>query len=132
MKERRGKLVWLNKYAMKFLSVSLVYIGVLVVVNFYVSWKMLAELQQVFNYSSAWRVNFIILQVSFLGIIFTLLVSLFLVLHRSLGPLLRIERILENVLKGDYSLRITVRRKDIIRSLADKINQLIEVAGKGR
>jgi len=132
MKDRRGKLAWLTKYAMRFLSVSLLYIGALVAVNFYVSWKMLAELQQVFNYSSAWRVNFIIMQASFLGIIFVLLISMFLILHRSLGPLLRIERILDNVLKGDYSLRIAIRRKDIIQSLVDKINQLIGIAGKNR
>ncbi len=132
MKDRRARLALVNKHTMQFMGASLIYIGVLVAVNFYVSWRMLTELQEVFNYSSAWRINFVIMQLSFLGIIFILLVSMFLILHRSLGPLLRIERILDEVLKGNYALRITVRKKDIIHSLVDKINRLIELAGKAK
>jgi len=116
---------WLRRHTFKFVHFALVYIAVLVVVNFYSAWKMVSELQTNFQYSSAWKTNFLIMQVSFLGVIFILLASTCVLLHRSLGPLQRIESMLDEVLAGNYSVRITIRKKDLVHSLVDKINRII-------
>ncbi|HTY45179.1 MAG TPA: hypothetical protein VMD52_04215 [Patescibacteria group bacterium] len=125
MRERRRAVFWLRRHTFKFVHFALVYIAVLVVVNFYSAWKMVSELQTNFQYSSAWKTNFLIMQVSFLGVIFILLASTCVLLHRSLGPLQRIESMLDEVLAGNYSVRITIRKKDLVHSLVDKINRII-------
>jgi hypothetical protein len=130
MKERRRAFFWLRRHTFKFVHFALMYIAVLVIVNFYSAWKMISELQTSFQYSSAWKTNFLIMQVCFLGVIFTLLASTYVLLHRSLGPLHRIEVMLDKVLTGDYSVRITIRKKDLVYSLADKLNRIIGLLEK--
>lgn len=130
MKERRRTVFWLRRHTFKFVHFALVYIAVLVLVNFYSAWKIISELQTSFQYSSAWKTNFLIMQVCFLGVIFTLLASMCVLLHRSLGPLHRIEAMLDKVLSGDYSVRVVIRKKDLAHSLADKINFIIGLLEK--
>jgi methyl-accepting chemotaxis protein len=46
--------------------------------------------------------------------------------HRIAGPVFRIEQDLSRVLDGETGVRIRLRKKDALKSLANKINQLIE------
>ena len=55
-----------------------------------------------------------------------LLINIVIVLDRTLAPLSRIEKIISEVLAGNHSLRVQVRKKDLLRPLVDAINQLIE------
>lgn len=84
---------------------------------------MMRELQAVSNLST----NFIISQLSFLAIVVILLVCIMFFLHRGLGPIPRIESILDRVLNGDYSLRISLRKKDILQSLISKLNKILDL-----
>jgi len=46
--------------------------------------------------------------------------------NRIIGPIPRLERELDKVISGDYSVRLMARDKDELRSFVNKINQLIE------
>lgn len=47
--------------------------------------------------------------------------------HRFVGPIQRLEKELENITKsGDYSGRISVRKNDEIRPIADAINKMLD------
>ena len=63
---------------------------------------------------------FIAVDIAFLGI-------LFIILHRSLGAIPRLEDALDRVINGESSLRITIRKKDIIQPLADKVNKVLDL-----
>ena len=46
--------------------------------------------------------------------------------HRFAGPIERIEKDLDKILKGDYSIRFKVREKDDIKNAVNKLNKLLE------
>lgn len=50
--------------------------------------------------------------------------------HRFYGPLDRIERNLDELLKGNYNVNFTVRKHDDIRLIVDKLNKLVEMLKK--
>jgi len=47
--------------------------------------------------------------------------------HRIAGPIYRIRTTLDEVLKGDYSKRLFLRKTDELKDVADRINGLIEL-----
>jgi hypothetical protein len=65
-----------------------------------------------------------------MGFIFSILISMFLVLHRILGPLPRIESVLSEVIKGNHSLRVNYPQERHDPGLVDKINAIIELLEK--
>lgn len=50
--------------------------------------------------------------------------------NRIIGPVPRIEREIDKVLAGDYSLRLEVRDKDELNNFVKKINLLLEAVEK--
>mgnify|MGYP001317693735 CR=1 FL=1 len=46
--------------------------------------------------------------------------------HRIGGPMINIQRILEQAQRGDYKVRITLRSKDFLHEIADSVNLLLE------
>ncbi len=46
-------------------------------------------------------------------------------LHRIAGPLYRIERMLDKVIQGEDIGRIRLRKKDELKDLAEKINEIV-------
>jgi signal transduction histidine kinase len=52
--------------------------------------------------------------------------------NRIVGPLPRIEREIDKVLAGNYSLRLAVRNKDELNNFIKKINLLLDALEKGR
>lgn len=46
--------------------------------------------------------------------------------NRIIGPLSRIEKEIDKILSGDYSLRLNVRDKDELNSFVKKVNMLLE------
>jgi methyl-accepting chemotaxis protein len=46
--------------------------------------------------------------------------------HRIAGPVFRLERDLEEIAEGRFDRRITFRKKDEMRGIAEKINKLLD------
>ena len=63
--------------------------------------------------------------VSFLWIFVGIMAS-----HRIAGPVFRMKRYLDSVADGNYSERLTLRKKDELKDLADAINRLVDKLGK--
>ena len=72
----------------------------------------------------------LVIQFSFAAVVIILLITFTFFLHRTVGPLDRIEAELEKAIKGNYSIRITVRKKDVLYSLIEKINKVLEILSK--
>ena len=121
MQERRIAKFWKIKYTLWFLNIFLICITLLTLISFYTLGRLVTEEQ----HSLKWRINFFVMQLCFIGIIFIFLTTMFLLLHRSLGPIPRLETILDKVISGDYSLRLSIRKNDIAHSFVDKINKVI-------
>lgn len=125
-KNRRSIFFWKTKFTLLLFNIALLGIALFCLAVFYGLGKILTD----FEYSLGWRLGFIILEVGFMGFIFSILISMFLILHRILGPLPRIENALEEVIKGNYSVRVTIRKRDMIHGLVDKINEVIALLEK--
>lgn len=121
MQEKRSNKFWKIKYTLWFLNIFLICITLLTLVSFYTLGRLVTEEQ----HSLKWRISFFVLQLCFIGIIFIFLTTMFLLLHRSLGPIPRLETNLDRVINGDYALRLSIRKSDIIHSFVDKINKVI-------
>ena len=121
MNERRRR--WKINFTIQIFNLALIGTTLLFLIVFYALWKVVTELQ----YSITWQIYLIILQISLVGFFLILLIITFVVLHRTLGPIPRMEKILEKIINGDYSLRINVRKKDIIRPFVDKLNRVLEL-----
>ncbi|MBC62520.1 MAG: hypothetical protein CMP11_08680 [Zetaproteobacteria bacterium] len=46
--------------------------------------------------------------------------------HRYYGPLVSIDRFLKNLIEGQYSTRVSIRKKDELQSLVKRLNELAE------
>lgn len=46
--------------------------------------------------------------------------------HRLAGPIYRLERDLEDIAKGNFSIRIKFRKKDELKSIAEGINRILD------
>ncbi|MFA5090238.1 MAG: hypothetical protein WC510_04300 [Candidatus Omnitrophota bacterium] len=121
MKQRRK--IWKVNVTFRFLNITLVISTLFALINFYALVKVVTETQ----YSLLWRVNLIIVQMCFVGIIFAFLASLMVILNRSLGLMPRIEGVLDKVIAGDYSQRLVIRKNDIIHPLVNRVNNIIEL-----
>ncbi len=71
------------------------------------------------------KINFTIL-VGFPVITTALLFWGLLISHRIAGPMYRLEQDLDKIAKGDLSLRIRLRRKDEVGSIAEVINKVLD------
>ena len=127
---RKSRILGKIKFALRFFYISLIYVLLLIIINFYATWSIIKELESALQYSSGWKVNFIISQLSLIGVVVILFITMMIIIHRSLGPMPRMEKILEKVIQGDYTQRIFIRKKDFIRSFADKLNKVLELLEK--
>jgi hypothetical protein len=128
MQERRRRGVGKIQYTLQFLNAALVVAIIFILLAFYALGKVVTDSQ----YSLVWRINLIVLQLSFTTVVFAFLIGMFLLLHRTLGALPRMEETLDKVIKGDHSLRINIRKEDIMRSFVDKLNKVIELLQKSK
>jgi len=124
MKQRRR--FWKTGYSIKILDCTIIIAAVFFFIIFYALWRIVTELQ----HSSLWQIYLIILQLGFAGLFLTFLIAMFVILHRAIGPIPRMEKILERVVSGEYSLRIAIRKKDIILPFVYKLNQVLDLLEK--
>ena len=47
--------------------------------------------------------------------------------HRFCGPLERVEKGLDRILKGNYSIRFRVRKNDDIQGIVEKLNRILDI-----
>lgn len=71
------------------------------------------------------KVDLVIL-VSFPVVLFLILRAALIYSNRIVGPLPRLERVLDKAISGDYSVRIEPRANDELKSCINKINLLLE------
>lgn len=71
------------------------------------------------------RINFILL-VSLPPVVILLFVWGVILTHRFVGPLERLEDDLKKISKGDYSIRVQIRKDDDLRPVADVINDIVD------
>ena len=62
------------------------------------------------------------------GIIVIILISwrVLILSHRLAGPIYRLEKDLQDIARGNFSMRIRFRKKDELRSIADGINKILD------
>jgi len=126
MGERRK--FWKLGITLQFLKVTLTIAAALTLVSFFALARAVTDSQ----HGVSWRVHLVLLQVCFSGAIFMFLVSIFYIVHRALGPLLRVEGILDKVIAGDHTQRIALRDKDLMASFMKKVNSIIALLEKSR
>jgi methyl-accepting chemotaxis protein len=63
-----------------------------------------------------------------LGIIAVILFSwrVLILSHRFAGPIYRLEKDLQDIAKGNFSMRIKFRKKDELKSIAEAINTILD------
>jgi HAMP domain-containing protein len=92
--------------------------GIFNIVDPNLQWELITN--DVF-YANAIKLG--ILLMGYLGIV--LLVT-FRLTHRYYGPLVSIERFVDSITAGDYTQRVTIRKKDELDRLTAKLNKMAE------
>jgi len=130
MKERRSKRIWRTKFTLPFFVISILWILIFSFLGFSSFLYLITKLQTALDIRIEWVMYFVWFVVILSIAIFTLFVCMSILLFRTVGPIPRMEKILDKVINGDYSQRITIRKKDTIHSLADRLNQVIGLLEK--
>ncbi len=112
-----------KKTAVIFVNIALVATILVIFMNTYSSTKIVTS----GTIPNEWEPSFLIFQFSFAGIILIFIVTIFYLLNRGLGALTRIERILDKIIEGEYSLRINIRKGDIMRPLTERFNKILDM-----
>ena len=110
----------------KFIRIVLLLVIASYFINAYISVRMLGLKDLGPNEDLAYMA----LQLNFGAILVVLLITLVFILHRGFGALSRVEGILEEVTKGKHSLRIKLRKGDVLIPLVDKINKILDLLEK--
>lgn len=121
--ERRRKRLWKIEFNVRFLNFSLLIAIILNLFVFYV----LADIMAKLSGSLILQRDIIILPLILISIASIFLIALLVILHRSLEAIPRIKRTLDRVLAGERSLRITLRKKDILHSFAETLNKILDL-----
>lgn len=107
----------------KFARFSLMAIVVLSIINAGTSVIMF----QKYVIFTGWGLFYFAYQLTFVLIALVFLMTLFHILKRGFGVVSRIERMLDQIANGEYSLRIYVRKKDLLSSLTKRINRILDL-----
>jgi hypothetical protein len=116
---RNRRQFWKIETTIIFLNVALIIATLLTLISFFALIKIITAPQ-----------DSLMLQLCFAGVIFTFVLSIFWLVQRGLGPLTRIEQVLDKVLEGDYKVRLGVREKDLLYSFIIKVNKVIDLLDK--
>ncbi len=74
--------------------------------------------------------NAIKIGVMLIGYIVGMFVLVFKLTHRYYGPLVSIERFIEEMTKGKYAFRVKIRQKDELQRLANRLNEMADALQK--
>ena len=107
----------------KFMNYILVFIVLSLFLNTYITVRMVEEGKILFG----GEISYIMLQINFVTAIIILIISFLFFLHYGFGALSRMENILKRVLGGEFSLRINLRKRDIMKPFAEKLNSILDL-----
>jgi signal transduction histidine kinase len=122
---RRTKEIWKTKFTFPFFVLSILWVLIFSFLGFSSFLYLIKSLQDALQINIDWVMYFVWFVIILSVAIFTLFICMSVLLFRSVGAIPRIEKILDKVINGDYSQRISIRRKDTIHSLVDRMNQVI-------
>ncbi|NQT07115.1 MAG: HAMP domain-containing protein [Candidatus Omnitrophica bacterium] len=83
--------------------------------NVYPQGRLMATLKDI-NMIIIYRLLFVLPIIGFIGIMLS---------HRIAGPVYRIEKTLEEIGKGNFDIRITLRKHDELKGIANAINDMV-------
>lgn len=121
--DRRSKRIWKLKFRLQLLNYFLLAVIILNIFIFYNLKCVLEELAGSFSLSY----RLIILSFCFLAVVTIFLICFLVFLHRGFGAIFRIEECIKKVLQGDYSVRISIRKKDFLQPFVDVLNKLLDL-----
>jgi signal transduction histidine kinase len=130
MEERRSKVFSKTEFTFPFLILSMAGVLLFTIIGFSLLLSYIGIIQGLLHYPFRWKLNLIIFLLGLVAAIILIFCVVFIILRRSLGAIPRIEKTLDRIIKGDHSLRITIRKKDIIHSFVDKLNELLGLLEK--
>jgi signal transduction histidine kinase len=113
---------------LKGVNFALLFISLCLFINAYATMRFVQERNLMLGEEKA----FLIFSITFSLVLITFMLVLLLLLHRGLGCLSRIEKILAKVIKGDYSQRIKLRKGDVLIPLAEKLNKVLSLLEKNK
>ncbi len=113
---------------LKFINFILIFVILVSITNTFISIRLLNEVQM-FLGQELWHFVF---QFTFIVLGMALIVTLVYLLRYGFGATFRIERILEKIAEGDYSLRIFLRKKDFLLPMAEKLNLVLDELEKAK
>ncbi|MDD5585309.1 MAG: hypothetical protein PHV55_09700 [Candidatus Omnitrophica bacterium] len=111
----------------KFLKAVVLLVILSFCINAYLSIKMIETGQNLVTSELA----YLAYQLNFGAIVVIFLISLTFILHRGFGALSRIEGILDQIVQGNRSLRITLRKGDTLIPLVERVNKILDLLEKG-
>jgi len=133
--QRRRK--HMNKIKRSFLGIGSLsrfkftnYILTAVVASYYLNIYILILIVKAGKMFFAGEIPYIISQFNFFIITTVLTLSLLYIMHFGLGALFRMENVLDKIINGDRSLRIHLRKRDIMHPFADKLNKVLDLLEK--
>ncbi len=132
-KIKRRKYLVSHKFQLRFAGVILLFMVAIASVSaltiYYYIWMLLGD--KLANVYPQARLAGILRSANIKLILNMLLISPFVVLasiilsHRIAGPVYRLKKTLKEVINGNYSQRIHLRKKDELKDLASTINSVI-------
>ena len=114
-----------------FVKAILIFMMLSFLLNCYISYLLFSDS---FSLTIADIVPYTAFQLNYAALTMILIITIVWILHYGFGALARMEKILDNIASGDYSQRLRLRQRDLMRPFAEKINkvfdQLEECKGK--
>lgn len=120
---QRSKKVWKLHYKLRLFNIALV---VAVFFNVFV-FAMIPVMLNRSEITNALDMAIIGLMIGAVCIVTIFMLLMVVVLHRSLGPIVQVEKVLAKVIAGDYSARVHFRKDDLLHELEKKLNAVLEI-----
>lgn len=134
MEEKRKECLWNTKFYLPFIVVCMLVLFIFSVLRFFLYFQVISNYRHAFDVSGIpypWGLGALIGDLWFLCFNITLLIIMLILLRRTLGVLPRIEETSDKILKGYYSVRIAILKKeDAINSLLNKLNKVFDLIEK--
>ncbi len=92
--------------------------------SFFLEW-MIFPLVFIFAFLYYFKFNPVVLVVCTVAVIL-LSWRVLILSHRLAGPVYRLEKDLQDIAKGNFSIRIRFRKKDELKSIAEGINRILD------
>lgn len=129
------------KFGLSFLGLSslfLIIMAYMIIQGFLSQYDQLMQLYNVTDQGAKYALitndifihNMVYLSVIYLIYILVLFFFVFKITHRFYGPTVAIDRFIKQMKEGNYSFRLSIRKKDELQNVIQNLNSLAEVLEK--